>query len=291
MEGQNRINNTYEYSVNQQHEDAALKSSMQFFADELLPYLNIEGKVIGFAPTELVHLELKKMYQDFNLIMEDGSWKHFEFQSTNEGKSGLRRFHLYEALTEYEHNVDITTYVLFSGRIKKPMISYTSGINTYHIQPIIMRERDGDHLIRKLQEKIQKRKPITKDELVPLTLCPLMGGIMSQKDRISSAFEIMRSVELDDVQTVQKIEAVIYAMAEKFLTQKELEELKEEIKLTRLGQMLVEDGFAQGITQGLKDLIAIKLQKGQSVEEIAEALEKSVDIIRELISEMKENTV
>ena len=44
-----------------QHEDAVLKASMQFFAEELLPYLGIEGKVVSFAPTELVHLELQKL--------------------------------------------------------------------------------------------------------------------------------------------------------------------------------------------------------------------------------------
>ena len=61
-----------------QAEDAALKTTMQFFADELLPYFHIEGKVIGFGPTELVRLELQKLFQDFNLIMEDGSWKQFD---------------------------------------------------------------------------------------------------------------------------------------------------------------------------------------------------------------------
>ena len=30
-----------------QHEDAVLKTAMQFFADELLPYFGIEGKVIS----------------------------------------------------------------------------------------------------------------------------------------------------------------------------------------------------------------------------------------------------
>lgn len=59
-----------------QHEDSILKISMQYFADELMPYLGIKGKVVSFAPTELVHLELKKFFQDFNFVMEDGSWKH-----------------------------------------------------------------------------------------------------------------------------------------------------------------------------------------------------------------------
>mgnify|MGYP003313397303 FL=1 len=49
----------YPSSNVQQHEDGILKTSMHFFADELLPYLNIEGKVVSFAPTELVHLELQ----------------------------------------------------------------------------------------------------------------------------------------------------------------------------------------------------------------------------------------
>ena len=31
--------------------------------------------------------------------MEDGSWKHFEFQSKNEGLASLKRFRTYEALT------------------------------------------------------------------------------------------------------------------------------------------------------------------------------------------------
>ena len=38
------------------------------FADELLPFFHIDGKVVGFGPTELVHLELQKLFQDFNII-------------------------------------------------------------------------------------------------------------------------------------------------------------------------------------------------------------------------------
>lgn len=44
-------------------------------------------------------------------------------------------------------------------------------------------------------------------------------------------------------------------MADKFLDRVELEELKEEIKMTKLGQMLREDGIAEGISQGIRALI------------------------------------
>lgn len=131
-----------------QQEDAALKTAWQFFASDLLPFFQISGSVKGIAPTELISLELKKLFQDFNLIMEDGSWKHFEFQSKNEGLAGLKRFRTYEALTSYQHKVPIITYVLFSGNIKNPMTSFSEGINTYKVAPIIMKRHSADRLIR-----------------------------------------------------------------------------------------------------------------------------------------------
>ena len=145
----------YQSSDIGQHEDAVLKMSMQFFADELLPYFNIKGKVVSFAPTELVHLELQKLFQDFNFVMEDGTWKHFEFQSTNEGLNGLKRFRAYESFTSYHHKVAVETYVLFSGNIKKPMTEFTEGFNTYKVQPIIMQNDNADEFLAKLEQKLK----------------------------------------------------------------------------------------------------------------------------------------
>jgi hypothetical protein len=231
----------------QQHEDAALKVSMQFFADELFPYLGIEGKVVAFAPTEIVSLEVRKFFQDFNFVMEDGKWKHFEFQSTNEGKDGLRRFRAYEMLVSYQHKVEVTTYVLFSGKIKKPVTELTEGINTYRVVPIIMQDRNADALISDIQRKINSGEVLTKKDLVPLILCPLMGGNMTQKERIRAAYSITKEAIEIPVEEIQKIEAVLYAMADKFLDRKELEELLEEIGMTKLGQMLFEKGEKSGV--------------------------------------------
>ena len=173
--------NTNDYS---QQEDAALKTAMQFFATDLLPFFQISGSVKGIAPTELISLELKKLFQDFNLIMEDGSWKHFEFQSKNEG--------------------------------------------------------------------------LAKTDLVPLTLCLLMGGKMSLQDRVTEAFHIIRNATHLSYEDRSHMEAVLYLMADKFLEPAELNKLKEEIHMTQLGQMLVDWGIEQGIEQGIQQGI----QKG-----------------------------
>ena len=79
--------------------------------------------------------------------MEDNSLAHLEFQSTNEGVQGLKRFRTYEALASYQYGVAITTYVLFSGNIKNPVTEYSEGINTYRVHPIILQGRNADQLL------------------------------------------------------------------------------------------------------------------------------------------------
>ena len=54
-----------------QIEDSVMKTMVRFFADEMLPYLGIKGKVKMIAPTEEIHMEIKRLYEDMNLIMED----------------------------------------------------------------------------------------------------------------------------------------------------------------------------------------------------------------------------
>ena len=108
-----------------QTEDKVLKRAAKCFADELLRYFNITGTVSGIAPTESIHLELHRMYEDFNLIMGDGSWIHFEFQSSDGGVADLRRFRTYEAVTSQQYGVPVTTYVLYSGQIRQPKTELT----------------------------------------------------------------------------------------------------------------------------------------------------------------------
>ena len=108
------------------------------------------------------------------------------------------------------------------------------------------------------------------------------------------ALTITRNAKAVDVQIVEKIEVVIYAMAEKFLNLDDKKLLREVVKMTELGQMLVNDGIEQGIEKGIEktrmDLVKKKLLKGKTVEEIADALEESVEVLQELIAKIQSGT-
>ncbi len=278
-----------------QTEDAVMKSMMRFFADEMLPAFGITKKVKDLAPTEQVHVEIRKGLLDFNLVMDDSSISHFEFQSTNGGRRDLRRFRSYEADASYQFGQPVTTYVLFSGNIKKPMTRITEGVNTYRIVPIIMRKRNADMILKKLHKKVSTGAALTRGDLVMLPLLPIMGGHLAQKDRIRSAFQVTSHADKVSKEDVSKIEAAIFAMATKFLNQDDLKEIKEEFKMTIFSDF-VEDGRKLGLTEGrqlgrnelFQELVVKKLNNGNSISEIAAALEQNEDAVRQVVAELTE---
>lgn len=77
----------------------------------------------------------------------------------------------------------------------------------------------------------------------------------------------------------RKIEAVIYIMADKFLSTSEMEEIKEVLSMTKLGQMLVNDGIRQGIQKGIQKGI----RKG--------AEDARLDIARNLLDVLDEQSI
>ncbi|MCD8012410.1 MAG: hypothetical protein LUG99_04435 [Lachnospiraceae bacterium] len=236
-----------------QTEDGVMKVMMGFFTEEMMPHFGISQKVTAYTLTEEVQLVLRKGYQDFNFLIEDKSIIHFEFQSKNGGTNDLRRFRSYEADLSYHLKTPVTTYVLFSGKIKRPMTELTEGINTYKIHPIIMSKRNADELLARLKNKIHNGEPITRDDLVMLPLLPVFVGESSQAERIQSAFEITTRADQVPREDVEKIEAAIYAMVTKFLNHSELELIKGGIKMTYLGKLLVEDGRAEGRAEERKN--------------------------------------
>ncbi len=309
--------NPSDESDTSQTEDAVMKSMMQFFADELLPVFGISKKVKYLAPTEQIHIEIKKGLQDFNMFMEDDSITHFEFQSTNGGTNDLRRFRTYESTASYQFGRPVTTYVLFSGNIKRPMTKITEGINTYRIVPIIMRNKNADTILKKLRKKLDAGAALTRKDLAVLPLLPIMGGRLSIKERIQAAFKITANAIHVSKEDINRIDAAIYAMATKFLSKTDLKDITEEVKMGIFTE-IIEDGRKEGLERGrregreeglaegrkkglmegrekglmegraegraefLTEQVEKKLKRGMPIAEIAIALEQDEETVRQV---------
>ena len=247
-------------------EDRAMKEAARFFGEELLPLLGIRGKVRRIAPTEQVYLHLKDYLQDFNYEMTDGTWTHLEFESDRIRTEDLRRYRAYEAVMSHHYQVEVRTCVICSSDVKELKSRLTEGANIYRVKIVRLKDRDAGRIIRRLERR-QKKGQLKRPELLKLLLTPLMGGEMPQRERITRAFMLLKGERGNRSREEQAcMEAVLYALAVKFLPEQELEKLKEMVNMTVLGEMIRQDGIEIGRREGeerVNRLIGVLIDTGR----------------------------
>ena len=107
-------------------------------------------------------------------------------------------------------------------------------------------------ILNKLKQKQDNGETFTEDDYAALSLTPLMSGKMSRKDMFKEAIRLAKpNIEL----SAEKATAMLYTLADKFLDRTELDEIKEVMRMTRLGQMLQDEAIESTQTESIKNLM------------------------------------
>lgn len=268
---------------NTKHEDALLKMGIGYFREHILKTLGIEYEYIDTGSTELVELTIHSLFMDFTFLTTQDMYIHVEFQTTNNSEEeDLQRFHAYEAMYSHKTGKKVITYVIYSGGIEKTKGELDCGLYTYKVKPVYMKNKNADEIIGRLKNKISVGESLKTEDYAELSLTPLMSSDKSRKDKIKDAILLTQYGTNDDS---EKAMAMLYTLADKFLTGKELEEIKEVVAMTKLGQMLVDDGYKRGKDEGK---IQGALLCGKTPEEVAEMLKISIQEVLKV--QEKENS-
>ena len=266
---------------NAKHEDALLKMGVKYFQEHILKLIGIDYTYEDILPTELIELTINELYMDFTFKTTEDLYIHIEFQSTNSSENkDLRRFHSYEALFSHNTGKKVITYVIYTGGIKKSKGKLDCGAYTYRVMPIYMGKKKADKVFKRLRKKKASGEPWDESDFAQLSLTPLMGGKMTAKDKIKEGILLLKQEnnELSD-----KVTAILYTLADKFLTGEELNEVKEAVTMTRLGQIIMDDGIELGRKQGLA--LTEKLLSANRVEDCIRAT-KDEEYRKQLMKEL-----
>ena len=233
------------------HEDAVMKMGFDYFRDTILKTLNIHYEFVDSKPTEAIEIPIDNLYMDYNFLTTEDVIVHIEFQTTEDHVTDdLMRFHVYEALLMRKEKKKVITYVIYSGGIEKVRTELECGIHTYRVNPIYLTGHDADEIFQSVKAKIEAGEPLSEDDFANLTLTPLMTSKMCRKDVIKEAIQIVKQ---EKQLTAEKTMAMLYTLADKFLSAGELNEIKEVLAMTRIGQMLYDDGVKKGLERGREE--------------------------------------
>ena len=137
---------------------------------------------------------------------------------------------------------------------------------------------------KRLKENAEQGLKPTKADLVSLLLTPLMSGRLRIEERIIKSMNILQnSRELITEVELEKMQAVLYTLADKFLNETELSRVKEMIAMTKLGEMLVEDGIKRGIERGLEEGMEKGIEKGivETCRELGVSFDETIKKIKQ----------
>ena len=264
------------------YEDLIMKRAMDIFAEDGLKFFGIDKKVKEPGPTELVVLKTKNMFMDYTFLMEDDTYIHFEVQTTNTNIADLRRFRAYEALLSHQTVKDVTTYVVYSSNIMDVNDTLETGINKFKVNTISMASKNGDEVFDYIVDKINKGISLSKDDIISLSFIPIMGGKVSKLDRILNTIKVLK--DIDDVYR-HDVESIIYAFANKFLSGKDLERVKEELKVTEVGKSLRDEGKKEKAIEIAKKAI-LKGMDNETIRDLTDLSIDDIELIRKVMSQI-----
>ena len=270
--------------ANTKHEDAIMKMGFDYFRDTILKSLGIDYEFVNLGPTELIELTIHSLYMDFTFLTKEGFYIHIEFQTTDKGENDLRRFLAYDAVYSHKTGKNVITYVIYSGGIKSVKTELNMGLFTYRIQPIYLKDRNTDEVFEKIRQKQEDGTELTEEDYASLSLTPLMSGNMKIKEKIKEAVILSKKKR---GLTAEKTMAMLYTLADKFLDSKDLDEIKEVISMTRLGQMLLDEGMEKGMKKGMEQglLLSKKLLEENRTEDLDKAM-KDENYMKKLLEEL-----
>lgn len=91
---------------------------------------------------------------------------------------------------------------------------------------------------------------------------------------------------------MHKLQAILFILAQKFLKAEEMDEIKEEINMTYLGQLIFDDGVKAGIEKGREEgilvLIRIIYEYGAESSKICDIISREYQISKEKAEEYLE---
>jgi hypothetical protein len=270
-------------AIKPKHEDVIFKEAMHYFAKGGLKFFGITQGIKSIGFTELEEVKIKNQHMDFVFLMEDDTYLHFEFQTTNKGFEELSRFLEYDSILHHKTNKKVNTIIIYTGGIDRAPDILEFGPNCiYRVTNIFMSSKDGENILRELKLKKEKGTKFDNEDLMKLSLIPLMGDKDNIKFRIEEAFKLTQGI---NDRAKNSINAMLYAFSSKFLKGKELKNVKEMFMMTELGRMILEDGIKRGNIEGEKNKaiqIAMSLLDVLPIETIAIKTGLSIDTIKEL---------
>ena len=191
----------------------------------------------------------------------------------------------YVGKKQLELLVRIKMIVIYTADVEWAENVYDLGGLRLVVEPAYLVKFDTDEVYHRLNEKICRQERLSEEELMELMILPLtVKGNQEKQKLIVDAVNMARKLE-DGSQTVRAM-AGLLTFTDKIIDKKFKERIKEEMRMTQIAQMFIEEGRQEGRQEGREEaeekIIKTMLLKNKTIEEIHQDTELPIAMIEKV---------
>lgn len=229
-----------------------------------------ELKIVDILPTNLPVIESNELRLDNLFLLSDGSLAIIDYESSfsrenfvkylNYIARVIRRFAIRRELKDLKQ---LKMVVIYTADVERAEERYDLGGLILVVESAYLIHLDGSQIYDCLKNKIDAGEKLTEEELMELMILPLtVKGKKRKQETIEKAVNLGK--RLPDREGQLKVIAGILTFTDKIIDRVYAKKLEEEMQMTLVGQMLMEEGYQRGMEKGMEKGIQVFIQDNVS---------------------------
>jgi len=241
------------------------------------------GRVKELINPELPEVHISGGGTDMVFLMEDGTYLHLGFE-TGKDKNDIVRHLSYDARLIQRDGRVVNTVIVYTADVVSAPPGLRSNTLVYTPHIILMRDYDGDLVYNGLTAKMRTGQELTDRDILDLVFLPLMKHSLPRRELAASTIRLAETIS--DSEKRNLCVAAAFAFASSCLDEADTEKLREVLKMTNLGALLVMDAVMDAVNDRTIELAKKMLKRGVSVEAVMEDAELDEVTVRQLQEEL-----
>ena len=217
-----------------------------------LPHLSITG----ILPTNLPVIESNELRIDNLFQLADGSLAIMDYESSFDRENFIKYLNYiarvlkrYAGQNRLNEVWKIKMLVLYTADVERAEEVYDLGGLTLEVESAYLVRQDTEGIYKRLDEKLLAGERLGEEELMQLMILPLtVKGRQNKQVMIERSVELARRIPERD-RTIRAL-AGILTFSDKVIDEAYKNRIKEEMRMTQIGQMIFEDGVIAGKAEG-----------------------------------------
>ena len=246
-----------------------------------------ELKIVDILPTNLPVIESNELRLDNLFLLSDGSLAIIDYESSfsrenfvkylNYIARVIRRFAIRRELKDLNQ---LKMVVIYTADVERAEERYDLGGLILVVESAYLIHLDGSQIYDRLKNKIDAGEKLTEEELMELMILPLtVKGKKRKQETIEKAVNLGK--RLPDREGQLKVIAGILTFTDKIIDRVYAKKLEEEMQMTLVGQMLMEEGYQRGKEKGIQVFIQDNISENIPKQRIIQKLQANFSLMEE----------